>query len=353
MSNTTTCFMPNITNNQSVEKRKRLIEENGFDVVSIRQCIKRPSLFLKCKIFNLNWFENVDTRFVYYKRLAFLRLLRLFGKRIVYTVHNKKPHNAKGDIWPTKMMKTLCRKSNAIIGFCPETKDVVRDLDPESLSKLVIIPHENYISEYQNVRITDLRTKYAIPSEDTVFLFLGFIAPYKNLEKIIDIFKTVSNKNVWLLIAGRPVDEEYGESLKSLIGKTDHIITDMRYIPEEEVPSFYNAVDIVILPYKKETSLNSGVVYLSFSLKKTVVTSEIGSIKAMKERDFIYSYDYVDENEHPEKLREAIMRALNDQEKDRNIIREKGHQAFEYVKKYHDDELIGKAYGDLYRRLIK
>lgn len=353
MSNPITCFMPNITNNQSVEKRKRLIEENGFDVVSIRQCIKNPVIFLKCRIFNLNWFENVDTRSAYIKRKAFLLLLQLFGKKIIYTIHNKKPHNAKGDIWPTKMMKTLCRKSNAIVGLCPETKEVVRNIDSKALSKIVIIPHENYISEYQDVDVANLRSKYYIPADDIVFLFLGFIAPYKNLEKIIDIFKTGSNKNVWLIIAGKPVNDEYGEFLRNLIGESNYIITDMRYIPEEEVPSLYNTADIVILPYKKETSLNSGVVYLSFSLRKTVITSEIGSIKAMRERDFIYSYDYDNEIEHPEKLREAIMKALSDQEKDRNIIRNKGNQAFEYVKRYHDDELIRKAYGDLYRQLIK
>lgn len=352
MTNIITCYIPNVSNNQSVNKRKRLIREDGFEVLSMRQCLSNPLVFARCKIFHLNWVENIKSRGDYYKTAAFILLLKILNKKIIYTIHNKKPHSSNGSIWPEKMMCFACKKADAIVGLCSETKDIVMELDPESISKLHIIPHENYISEYKNNDQSNLRKKYGIPADDTVFLFLGSIAPYKNLEIIIDVFKSVANKNVWLLIGGKSVSKEYGDLIKKRIGDEKRIISDTRYIPESEIVSFYNTADIIILPYQKRISLNSGVVYLSFSLHKTVISSEIGSIKDLKDKSFIYSYDYDDEHEHASKLKAAIMHAINDRIQDDGIIKAKGDAAYEYVKKYHNDALIAKGYSDLYRSLL-
>lgn len=352
MVKTITCFIPYVTNNQSVEKRKRIIRENGFEVISFKQCIVNPFIFAKCKIFNLNWIENINGKADYYKIVFFLFLLKIFNKKIIYTIHNKKPHNSKNSFWPEKLMCLACRKADAIVGLCSETKNILMYLAPNSVHKLHIIPHENYISEYKQNDLSDLRTRYGIPTGDTVFLFLGFIAPYKNIEMIVDIFKSAPEKKVWLLIAGKPISEEYADSIRKSIENETQIICDLRYIPESEIVVFYNTADLIILPYKKETSLNSGVIYLSFSLHKTVIVPEIGSIMDLKDKSFVYSYDYNNENEHASSLKTVIMQAIEDRIHDEEVIREKGNAAYEYVKKHHNDAIIAKAYGDLYHSLL-
>lgn len=347
-----TCYVPFVVNNPYALNVRRLLNERGMETLPIKKVMANPALFVKCKVFNFNWFEKVDTKKEYYFKCALLAALKLCGKKVIYTLHNKQPHDANSDDLSLKMMSVLAKKSDIILGMCPETVEVVNKIAPNCVVKLRHVLHPNYIYNYPTTKLVHYREKFGITDEDMVFLFLGFVSPYKNIELLIDTFKGINNSRIKLIIAGNPCSQEYEDDLIKRIGTATNIHYDFRYIPDEEVPCYYNTCDIVILPYHKESSLNSGAVYLSFSLRKTVICPNIGTISALTDKDFVYDYDYVSEEEHPFQLKEAIERACGDFERDNKLIRSKGEAAYEYVKKVHSDKKIADMYEEIYMNLI-
>ncbi|MDV4150303.1 glycosyltransferase family 4 protein [Clostridium sp. AL.422] len=358
MERIVSCYSVFNTGNLYSDNIKRLLKEQNIESMPIKKCLTDLKLFKECAIYNLNWYENINSDndvknfFIYHSKVLILKWLKLNKKKIIYTIHNKKPHNLKSDKYSIKMMNKLCEYSDVIVGLCPDTKEVIKGLGEKYLEKFQVVYHPNYISNYENEIKENYREKLGIQNNDLVFLILGYISPYKNIEILIDIFSKVKENNIKLLIAGKPCSDEYKKELVKKIDNNKNIITDFRYIPDEEMSSYYNTSDIVILPYNQESSLNSGAVYLSFSLKRTVICPEIGTITALMDDSFVYSYNYKDEKEHKNNLELIISKVQNDFKENQSIIREKGVQAYNYVDKYHSDSEISEKYGAIYSSLI-
>ena len=169
-----TCYSPQIVNNPYAINVQRIINDSGFETLSIKKVLTNPYLFLKCKIFNFNWYENIRTRREYYLHSAILRILHITGKKIVYTIHNKKPHDSDSD-WSLKLMRRMCQLADSIVGLCPDTLGVINSIAPGSEEKLVVIPHPNYIHNYPYDDRDDMRDQFGYIDDDLVFLFLGFL----------------------------------------------------------------------------------------------------------------------------------------------------------------------------------
>lgn len=348
-----TSYEPNLESNLYTMNVRRFIEESGFDVVPMKKVLTNPKLFMRCRIFNFNWFDEANSRKEYIFKSLVLALLKINKKKIVYTLHNKQPHDQEKNSYSLRLMKKMCRISDVIVGLCPDTDKVIRSLYPAAAGKLRVIPHPNYIQNYDVYGEENLRKKYQFDDEDMVLLFLGYISPYKNIELIIEIIKNIPDKRIKLLIAGKVSSEEYRDEIIRMISGASNIKYDFRYIPDDEIVGFYNTCDIVVLPYHKNSSLNSGAAYLSFSLRKTVVCPDIGTINALKDKSFVYSYSYVTEEEHSRKLKECLNRLVMDYERDFESIHQKGFEAYKYVKKYHSDDIIRELYRGTYSSLLK
>ncbi len=346
-----TSYIPFKGYNIYVSNVRRLLSNSGYASYPVRKVLLNPRVFFKCKIFNFNWFEEVHSRSEYVKKAAFLILLKMFNKKIVFTLHNKHPHETTNQ-WSIKMTNKMCLKSDAIIGLCPDTDKVLQDVYPDALKKLTIIPHPNYIANYSIEDSSDYKKKYGINDGDLVFLYLGVVSPYKNIDLLLDVFVKVKNPHVWLIIAGNPSNPTYGENIKERVNFLSNVIVDFRHIPEDEIPKYYRTSTVVILPYQKDSYLNSGAVYLSFSLKRTVICPLIGSINMIKDKSFVYSYDYEDESNHGTQLEKIINKVLDDYKYDRLIPRIMGQKAFEYIKIAHSDELVSELYKEVYDSLL-
>lgn len=346
-------FIPYRVNNPYAANVMRLIEKQGIEVLPIKKCICNPVLLFKSKIFNFNWFETLSNDREFYGKIILIRLLKLFRKKIIYTIHNKQPHNCKNEKLSLKLMCELAKSADVIVGLCPDTNEVIDKIGMEYNEKLIIVPHPNYIFNYPILTEENYREKYHINENDIVFMFIGAVLPYKNIEMLIDIFKQVQNPMAKLLIVGRASDDVYRDSLSERARGVKNIICDFVYVPDEEIVNYYNTADIVILPYQKKSSLNSGAVYLSYSLKKTVICPDIGTMKSMLDTSFVYMYSYEDENQHMVQLNEAVSKAISDELTRPGTLKEYGCKAYEYIVNYHSDEAISEQYGVIYNNLIK
>lgn len=349
-------YIPFHVNNPYADNVMRLLEKKGIHNVPIKDCLKSSKVMKKCEIFNFNWFERVESFGEYLKKCILLDYLKINGKKIIYTIHNRQPHDIKNSKYSIKMMKKLAKKSDLILGLCDDTRNVLLQISPNSVNKLCYIAHPNYIHNYPKIpsddEVIELKKRIGIPLENAVFLFIGAVSPYKNIEILVNAFKKIKNDNVTLLIAGRPNTDEYGNSLLKIVEDSSNIICDFRYIPEEDIPAYYKMCELVILPYDKKSSLNSGAVFLSFSLRKTVICPMIGTIKSLKDKSFLYCYDYSDIRDHETILEKTIKKAMDDYTKDKTIFRMLGNKAYEYVELNNSDECIANEYYSIYSSLI-
>ncbi len=125
----------------------------------------------------------------------------------------------------------------------------------------------------------DAREKLSIPDNAKVLLFFGNMRPYKGLDILLESFKMLANenKNVWLIVAGRPWRDfnKYKQIIDSFDPNINsRILLKNEFIPDKEVPIYFSASDLLILPYKKFDS-QSGVIMLSISCGLPYVVTNV------------------------------------------------------------------------------
>lgn len=305
------------------------------EFISFRDMIKKPWVFFSVDYFFLNWFENQKSKkiiLVYLEFLLkriFILISRVFRKKIIWTFHNKIPHDSNNAQIIKDFMVFLCKYSNKIIIHSKETYKYI-NLKKDTINrKVVYIPHGNYIGNYKESN-ENLRDKYNVDDDDLVFMFLGQIKKYKNIELLINAFNKCNFNKEKLIIVGNCKSIEYQNELRKL-SNNDNIIFDFKFIDDDDMVKYLNTADVLVLPYDIESSLNSGTIIMAFSYKKTVISPKIGTLKDIN-KDFYYTYKYSSSKEH---LYELInkMKDVSYDYKNYNILCKKGEEAFEYVRK--------------------
>ena len=338
-------YPANNNENQYVNIQEAAIKKSGNNVTySLKD-------FLKTDYFLLNWFETLggNKKLDYVKKCFKLFMIKLFNKRILWVLHNKKPHTKdskdKSTKLSIKLMKKLLKQSYKIIILCDESKTVLKSLckAPKLYeNKIYKIPHPNYIGVYPETADKSTKT-----SDDILnILYVGQVNKYKNIDLLIDVVTSLNNEKIHLHIAGNCKDKEYKDYLTAS-SKNKNLSFDFRFIPDNELVEIISNNDIVALPYSYESSLNSGTIFLAFSYKKTVIAPMIGTLKEFSDSSFFYGYDYKTEDEHKENLKTMIKQVYADFEKNKNVLSEKGQAAYNIVKEENSVEMISGLYKEL------
>lgn len=293
-----------------------------YNVVGVDEAIKKKCLSLfRYDICHLNWFENIKSKgqiksfFEFSLRFLFLTYLKTRNRPIVWTVHNKVPHNQ--DVsrkYSVLLMNLLMRWSTRIHILCEETIDEIPQLFKYK-NKIVEIPHGDYFNNYGEGSV-DLYAKYNIKREKKIILFTGKIGPYKNIQLLVDAFlkSGLSDDDFVLLIRGACSDANYKKHLeKSLSEKAEKVYLDFHFIPNEEMGDFLNQSTILVAPYDIESTLNSGTLWMAFSYRKTIICPKIGCVRSSEKlEDIGYFYNYVSAENHLDALIQQFSRLKED-----------------------------------------
>jgi glycosyltransferase involved in cell wall biosynthesis len=209
-----------------------------------------------------------------------LYLLKLFGIRVIWTVHEWKDKNSGGqhDLSPLKA-KLLGQALDGVITHCESTRqEMTQALGLSQNSKKVfVIPHGNYINYYENsISPAEARSSLNIPAGNTVFLLFGGIHPNKGVLEAISAFKQLDTASTSLIIAGHPNSSQLRAEILSEVSCQPNIlfVDPSDKIPDSEVQRYMNACDVVLLPYKVFTT--SGVALLAMSFGRACIAPEAG-----------------------------------------------------------------------------
>jgi len=209
-----------------------------------------------------------------------LRWLRLLDKRIVLTVHDVTPFDAKPSDFP--WLRRLYQQADRIIVHAASSRDIVVSKFELSPDKVCIIPMGPYLAfaEKQTLPPSLAKQHLGLEPDAPVMLFFGQIKKVKGLQYLIRAFRQVLNQcpSARLLIAGPEWKDSfvgYADLIREL-GIADKVVTRIEYIPDEEVGLYFSAADVVILPYTE--SYQSAVLYMAYSFAKPVVASAVGGL---------------------------------------------------------------------------
>ncbi|WP_179234038.1 glycosyltransferase family 4 protein [Halorubrum halodurans] len=233
-------------------------------------------------------------------------IARVLGIKLVWTVHNLAEHEQRNPMWE-EFIKSVYSSYifNRIIVHCSSAVNLVQEKFGCEESKVDVIPHANYINLYPDtVSEKQARTELEIDRDKTVFLHFGKIREYKRVTWLIRNFSGVSDEDALFLIAGSPETEEIEEEVLARENNCNRIITDLRFIPEDEIQYYLRAADAMVLGFNKVLTSGSAVLAMSFGVP--IVSPRLGCLPdIISERGgFLY------ENDNPDKLVEAIECAL-------------------------------------------
>jgi glycosyltransferase involved in cell wall biosynthesis len=223
----------------------------------------------------------------------FLLILKLFGKKVTIVCHQviSDIEDLSGHINLNGEFKIYF--INVFIGFFYKlmitlaSKIIVFDkILKEKLSKfgdsekIDVIPHG--VEDFKSVRSRNkTREELGFKENDFVLLYFGFLAWYKGTDLLIEYFKDINNsdKSTKLVIAGGPNPnhisknyyQSYIRSIEEECKKNNIILTG--FVREEDIPLYFQACDLVVLPYRTLMSA-SGPLSIAFSFQKPFVVSE-------------------------------------------------------------------------------
>lgn len=212
--------------------------------------------------------------------LLFLAIIKLRGRKILWTAHNLYPHDKGGRMFvliDAAVRRLIVRLSSAIFVHGPTARRIVAAEFPAARGRLVQIDHGHMVDHYANtIARPDARAKLNIRPDTFVYLFIGICKEYKNLESLIATFGEVPGDTL-LVIAGRFQDDEYRERIGGLAARQPNVRLVPIRIPDDELQIYINASDTIVLPYTD--ILTSGAAMLAISFGRPVVAPRRGYLQ--------------------------------------------------------------------------
>lgn len=295
--------------------------ELGYDVRPVGQSanlLKSVWAWWRPAVMHLHWLHpfvqstSVPRSTVKVAVLAVqLLLLRALGIRLVWTVHNLHDHERFNPRLDRFLNRFVARIAHRLIVHGPTAQRLVcEEYGLRNDRKIAVIPHGNYCDWYEN-RITcrDARARLGIEENRFVFLLLGALRPYKGTDELIRSFQELDRPDTTLVIAGKPVSEEFGREIAAAADGVNNVVVHPGFVADEDLQVYFNASDVVVFPYRDV--LTSGAVVLAMSFGKCCLACQRGAIGDVLENEISFLYDPDEEDG----LRTAMEQAVGARER--------------------------------------
>jgi D-inositol-3-phosphate glycosyltransferase len=274
-------------------------------------------------------------------------LAKLLGFKVVVTAHDVQSFVERLSVpW---MVEKAYRLSDRVIAQSKISVKELRTTLQISESRIDEIPHGNYLGLVGEVPARgEARTRLGLPNEARVLLFFGQIKEVKGLDVLLRAMLRIirEHPDTVLLIAGKVWKDDFERYQKLIdkLGISAHCVLHIRYIPDSEVPDYYAAADVVVLPYRR--IYQSGVLLMAMSYAKPVVVSDVEGMTEMIS-DGVNGYVFHSGDA------EALAGKLTESLADTKELRLVGETALRYVREHHDWTKIGRTTAACYRSALK
>ncbi len=204
--------------------------------------------------------------------LPVAKMMRRHGVCTVTVVHNAIPHEPKP--YDKPLARRFFRQSDILVSMCDAVTTDIRSLCPHA--RIVQWPHPVYDHFGEKMDRMEARQALGIDAQKRTLLFFGLIRDYKGLDLLIDAMPLLG-PGYQLVIAGESYGsfDKYKEQIAAS-GCADRIHVFTRYIDDAEVPRFFSAADLCVLPYRSATQ--SGITAISLHFDLPLAATPVGGL---------------------------------------------------------------------------
>jgi glycosyltransferase involved in cell wall biosynthesis len=193
--------------------------------------------------------------------------------KVISILDNVIPHESR--FFDKAFTRYFLQRNSGFVVMSNTVKEDLLILQPEA--KYVFHSHPLYDHFGSGISKEEARKKLSIPTGKKNILFFGFIRAYKGLDMLIEAMDILGD-DYYLIIAG----EVYGQDQKylDLIEKhqlRNKVQAHLRYIEDHEVPLFFSAADVHVLPYTSATQ--SGILSIAYHFELPVIVTDTGSLR--------------------------------------------------------------------------
>ena len=249
---------------------------------------------------------------------------------VMGTVHTKFKtafeNSIKSKAIVNMLIKNLVSKLNKMDEVCVVCNDMVRELHEYGYKKdATVIRNGATFENNLNYNKELCFKEFNLKNEDNIFLYVGYIVKYKNLQFILDSLKIVKEKisNFKMVFVGGGLDLDYFKNIVNKSDLKDNIIFTGQITNKELLYSLYNSADLFLFPSIFDN--DPLVVVEAASCHLPAVTLEN---TGASERILADISGYTTEN-NTKSYANKIIEILSDKEK----LKEVGNNAFRMIPK--------------------
>lgn len=267
------------------------------------------SLFSKHVILHYHWLEFTDVKSMAgmtYKLICIF-LFKATGGHLVWTVHNKVPHDTSFRKLNYRIQLWMASRADIIHVHCKSAVDDISRFYNQPAEKFRVVAHPAFPSKKikRDDAILKLNSErnFSLKSSDTIFLMFGNISAYKQIDDVCRMF-TSFPPHKKLLIVG-PVKKgqmSYFDKIKTIAAGSENIIVVPHFIPEKMVLHYMNAADCTVFNYRQ--ILTSGGVELARSYNRRIFAPGLGCLSELDDKNVTL----FDSREHLKHLLESFER---------------------------------------------
>jgi D-inositol-3-phosphate glycosyltransferase len=204
-----------------------------------------------------------------------VEMARLVGMRIVVTAHDVE--SFAGDTVP-RMAAHIYAAADRIITHNRASLAELERAFAINDERATVIPHGNYCDAAASAPDrAEARRRLGLPPDAPIVLFFGQIKRVKGLDVLLDAMPAViaAIPRALLVIAGKVWQDDF-ERYRERLAQAElrgHVVTDLRYVPDDVAAEYLRAADIVVLPYRR--IYQSGVLLMAMSFGRAVLVSDL------------------------------------------------------------------------------
>jgi glycosyltransferase involved in cell wall biosynthesis len=255
------------------------------------------------------------------------------GRPLVLTAHDVLPREPRrGQL---AAQRRLYDRVDAVIVHSGHGRDRLIDELGIAPEKVHVIPH----GAFQH--LTDVPGERPLPGElaavrKPVVLCFGLLRPYKGIDVLLEAWREIADAELWIVGMPRMDVTQLRESAPSSVRWIS------RFIPDEEVASYFRRADLVVLPYREIDQ--SGVLATALAFGAPLLLTAVGGFPEVAARGGAALVEPGD----PAALADELQRLLGDPRARRRLAA----GARIAVDHSYDWDVIARRHVDLYEQLV-
>ncbi len=199
------------------------------------------------------------------------------GCKVISILDNVLPHER--NILDKPLTKWFLNQNSGFIAMSESVKQDLIDLYPNANYITKAHPLFNHFGNKKDS--IEAKKTLGLDLDKKTLLFFGLIRDYKGLDLLIEAMNQLDD-SYQLVIAG----ESYGsfDKYREQINRNKNIKNIKvfnTYISDAEVPLFFSAADVCVLPYKSATQ--SGISSIAYHFEVPLIITDTGGLKEVVE----------------------------------------------------------------------